>query len=249
MKDISVRQCGIMKARHLVVTFLLIAASHAKLKTNVNFEHHISEQSGPIEAWYNEVNNVGDDYEEVEEEKLGKARHHLDEEEEASAVTNSGPKEVLDNEGLETSSEEALLIPSGMMDVDVDLAAKTAFKSLRGDTAEKLHLPEDRRRLVHLVRMLLQPEQLSTITTEFVQGLLEKKTELNVLSREDNELIEIEEGGEGEVGDGKGAEVGEGEDGEGGGEDEGDKGHEEIKEQLGKPQPVLLLLKGWLVHV
>ena len=128
--------------------------------------------------------------------------------------------------------------------MDVDIAAKTAFKSLRGDTAEKLHLPEDRRRLVHLVRMLFQPEQLSKITTEFVQGLLEQKTELNVLSREDNELIEIEEGGEGKVG-----EVGEGEGGEGGGEDEGGEGHEEIKEQLGKPQPVLLLLKGWLVHV
>ena len=238
-----------MKARHLVVTFLLIAASHAKLKTNVNFEQRISDQSGPIEAWYNEVNNVGDDYEEVEEENLGKARHHLDEEEEASAVTNSGPKEFLDNEGLETSSEEALLIPSRMMDVDMDIAAKTAFKSLRGDTAEKLHLPEDRRRLVHLVRMLFQPEQLSTITAEFVQGLLEKKTELNVLSREDNELIEIEEGGGGEIGEGKVGEVGEGEGGEGGGEDEGGEGHEEIKEQLGKPQPVLLLLKGWLVHV
>ena len=248
MKYISVRQCGIMKAPHLVATFLLIA-SHAKLKTNVNFEQRISEQSDPIEAWYNEVNNFGDDYEEVEVENLGKARHHLDEEEQAGAVTNSVPKEFLDNKGLETSSEDALLIPSGMMDVDVDLAAKTAFKSLRGDTAEKLHLPEDRRRLVHLVRMLLQSEQLSTITTEFVQGLLEQKTELNVLSREDNELIEIEEGGEGEIGEGKVGEVGEGEGGEGGGEDEGGEGHEEIKEQLGKPQPVLLLLKGWLVHV
>ena len=101
---------------------------------------------------------------------------------------------------------------------------------------------------------MTEPEQLSTITTEFVQGLLEKKTELNVLSREDNELIEIEEGGEGEIGEGKVGEVGEGEGGEGGGgrgggEDEGGEGHEEIKEQLGKPQPVLLLLKGWLVHV
>ena len=57
-----------MKARHHVATFLLIAASHAELKTNVKFEHRISDQSDPIEAWHNEVNNVGDDYEEVDDD-------------------------------------------------------------------------------------------------------------------------------------------------------------------------------------
>ena len=126
-------------------------------------------------------------------------------------------EETLVNEREEGGPREPLM-QNGILDYSG--VAKAAFQSLRGDTAEKLQLPEDRKRLIELVRRLIKPNLASLTTPHFVQTLLDGKTELNIaLSKDSSSNEENEKGDEGEV------------------------------EQHQKPQPVLLLLKGWLVHV
>ena len=189
---------------------------------------HPGEAIVPIEVWHNDVSNVQDIYEEEAEQGgnsiVGKEDlwYGEEEEEEEEALTNervNGRREML--EGSHPLMQNGILGSLGL--------AKAAFQSLRGDTAEKLQLPEDRKRLVELVKTLLKPNLTSQTTPGLVERLLDEKTELNIGLRKDrlpNVENEIESQPEMEA-EGVGRKV----------------------QQHQKPQPVLLLLKGWLVHV
>ena len=178
---------------------------------------------------HNDVSSVRGKYEEEGEEGGGFGGNNIvgkedpwyaEGGEEEEALTNEredGPREML--EGSHPLMQNGILGSLGL--------AKAAFQSLRGNTAEKLQLPEDRKRLVELVRSLLKPNLSSP---GLVQRLLDEKTGLNTGLRKDslpNEENEIEPQPEMEAEGGVGGQV----------------------QQHQKPQPVLLLLKGWLVHV
>ena len=237
---------------HLLL--LVFSTTPSDLKPNTNF-HPQSNQSYrrylqlasgaiiPIEGWHNDVNSAvaGGKYEEEAEERwFGQGRNNIvgkedpwyeEEEEEEAPINESehGSREIL--KGSHPLGHRALT-RNGIMGLGL---AKTAFKSLRGDTAEKLKLPEDRKRLVELVRTLTKPNLGSLTTPRFVERLLDQKIELNIGSRKESDPnvknepelepeIEADDAEEGGVG-----------------------GQVQLDLQLS--QPVLFLLKGWLVHV
>ena len=231
------RHSNTMRWFHLKLLLVLSTSpSHPKPATNFHpqsnrsyrkYLQHPGEAIVPIEAWHNDVSSVRGKYEEEDEEVGGFGGNNIvgkedpwyaEGGEEEEALTNEredGPREML--EGSHPLMQNGILGTLGL--------AKAAFQSLRGNTAEKLQLPEDRKRLVELVRSLLKPNLSSP---GLVQRLLDEKTELNTglrkdsLANEENEMepeIEAEGGVGGQI------------------------------QQHQKPQPVLLLLKGWLVHV
>ena len=230
-----------MRWFHLQLLLVLSTSpSHPKPATNFHpqsnrsyrkYLQHPGEAIVPIEAWHNDVSSVRGKYEEEEEEGGGFGGNNIvgkedpwyaEGGEEEEALTNEredGPREML--EGSHPLMHNGILGSLGL--------AKAAFQSLRGDTAEKLQLPEDRKRLVELVKTLLKPNLTSQTTPGLVERLLDEKTELNIGLRKDrlpNVENEIESQPEMEA-EGVGRKV----------------------QQHQKPQPVLLLLKGWLVHV
>ena len=198
-------------------------------RSNQSYNRYLLQQpSGPIlpiEGWHNNLNSVASEKYKAEEgwfgknNFVGKEDPRYGEGEEEEAMTNEKARELVDV-SLHPLGERALM-ENGILDL-----AKTAFQSLRGDTAEKLQLPEDRERLVELVRTLLKPNSGSLTTPGFLERLLDQKTELNIGLRKEsnpNAKIEMEEDWAG--------------------------GIEGQVQQHQKPQPVLLLLKGWLLHV
>ena len=235
------------------ILLLFVSSSSSNLIPNFpppptrSFRRYLQHPSGviiPIEAWPNDVNlnSVAGKYEE-EEEWFGRDRNNVVGkgdpwyEEELEAQTNES----------ELPSREMPLRPRALVkDGTLGLGlAKTAFQSLRGDTAEKLELPEDRKRLIELVRKLFKPKMGSLITPGFVERLLDQKIELSIGSEKKsnpNEKIKTEsqpdkDGAEEEAG------VAVGDGGQVGAVAEG-----QVKQRQ-QPQPVLLLLEGWLVHV
>lgn len=228
-------------------------------QSNRSYRRYLQLASGaivPIEGWHNDVNSAvaGGKYEEEAEEGwFGQGRNNIvgkedpwyEEGEEKEAPINEsehGSREIL--KGSHPLGQRALM-RNGILGLGL---AKTAFKSLRGDTAEKLKLPEDRKRLVELVRTLNKPNLGSLTTPRFVEKLLDQKIELNIGSRKEsdpnvkNELelepeMEADYGEEGGVGGQIQLDL----------QLQGQVGGQ--VRQLQKPQPVLLLLKGWLVHV
>ena len=235
------------------ILLLFVSSSSSNLIPNFpppptrSFRRYLQHPSGviiPIEAWPNDVNlnSVAGKYEE-EEEWFGRDRNNV--------VGNEDPwyEEELEAQTNESElpSREMPLRPRALVkDGTLGLGlAKTAFQSLRGDTAEKLELPEDRKRLIELVRKLFKPKMGSLITPGFVERLLDQKIELSIGSEKKsnpNEKIKTEsqpdkDGAEEEAG------VAVGDGGQVGAVAEG-----QVKQRQ-QPQPVLLLLEGWLVHV
>ena len=221
---------------------LVLSTSPSDLKPATNFHpqsnrsyrKYLQHPGGaivPIEAWQNDVSSARGNYEEDEAGEgggfggnniVGKEDpwYGEEEEEEEEALTNE--REERRREMSHPLMQNGILGSLGL--------AKAAFQSLRGDTAEKLQLPEDRKRLVHLVRTLLKSNLPSLTTPALLERLLDGKTELNIGSRKDsNPNVENEIEPQPEL------------------ETEGAVGEQVQQHQ--QPQPVLLLLKGWLVHV
>ena len=231
------------------ILLLCVSSSSSNLIPNFpptrSFRRYLQHPSGvivPIEAWPNDVNlnSVAGKYEEEEEwfdrnNVVGNEDPWYEEEGEAQTNESELPSR-------EMPLRPRALVKDGTLGLGL---AKTAFQSLRGDTAEKLELPEDRKRLIELVRKLFKPKMGSLITPGFVERLLDQKIELSIGSEKKsnpNEKIKTEsqpdkDGAEEEAG------VAVGDGGQVRAVAEG-----QVKQHQ-QPQPVLLLLEGWLVHV